>query len=208
MRPRTHRTNLYRLVSLCLLLAFVAPTASSYRLLYKEQLYRMYRRQFYNQPLNLNENIYWLEQTLRADFANPLNAIARIENERDWERYRYLFNMHVNLLLVDLYLAWANRYNRRNAYFFNYPWVDLNLESLEHAEDLFQYARIYWDEALVWSERAWQLRFVHLEEVQHWVDQNYRIETGDLDYNEIIDDHLERLYRVRQQFLDMGPETY
>ncbi|MFP4508966.1 MAG: hypothetical protein ACLFNQ_02440 [Spirochaetaceae bacterium] len=208
MRYQLPRNAISRLVLFVIVLCMAAPSASSYRLLYKEQLYGLYRRQFYNQPLNLNENIYWLEQTLRADFANPLNAIARIDDEEDWERYRYLFNMHVNLLLVDLYLAWANRYNRQNAYFFNYPWVDLNLESLEHAEDLFQYARIYWDEALVWSERAWQLRFVHLEEVQHWVDENYRIETGELDYNAIIDEHLERLYLVREEFLEMGPETY
>ncbi len=176
--------------------------------LYREQLYRMYRRQFYDRPLNLNENIFWLERALRADFANPQHAIARIETEREWERYRYLFTMHLNLKLVELYLAWANRYNKREAYFYNYPWVDLNLESLEKAEDLFHYALVYWDEAKVWSERAARMRFVELPRVQYWVDQSYRIETGDLDYEAIINQHLERLYRVREEFLDMDGFTY
>ncbi len=201
MRGRT-----LAIASLILLVA--ASPLFSQRMLYKEQLYRLYRRQFHDRPLNLNENIFWLERALRADFANPLNALARIESEREWERYRYLFNMHLNLRLTELYLAWANRFNKREAYFFNYPWVDLNLESLEKAEDLFQYALLYWDEALVWSERAWRLRQVDLEQVQYWVDRNYRIETGDLDYERIINEHLERLYRVRRDFLDMDAHTY
>ncbi len=197
-----------RAISVVCILLIAAGPVLGYRLLYREQLYQLYRRQFYDQPLNLSENIYWLERALRADFANPLNALATIETEEEWERYRYLFTMHLNLKLVELYLAWANRYNREVAYFYNAPWRDLNLESLEKAEDLFQYARVYWDEALVWSAEAWELRHVELQEVQHWMDENHRIETGQLDYDRIIDRHLERLYDVRQQFQEMGPDTY
>ncbi|MFW6368454.1 MAG: hypothetical protein ACOCZ9_01840 [Spirochaetota bacterium] len=196
------------LVAVIILLFGTAPPLFSYRLLYKEQLYELYHRQFYDPPLNLNENIYWLERAVRADFANPQHALARIETEEDWERYRYLFNMHLNLKLTELYLAWANRFNKEEAYFYNYPWTDLNLESLERAEDLFHYALLYWDEAKVWSQRAFEMRTVELERVQHWVDQSYRIETGDLDYERIINRHLERLYNVREDFMDMDADTY
>ncbi|MFW5994756.1 MAG: hypothetical protein ACOCRN_01500 [Spirochaetia bacterium] len=196
------------LVAVIILLFGAAPPLFSYRLLYKEQLYELYHRQFYDPPLNLNENIYWLERAVRADFANPQHALARIETEEDWERYRYLFNMHLNLKLTELYLAWANRFNKEEAYFYNYPWTDLNLESLERAEDLFHYALLYWDEAKVWSQRAFEMRTVELERVQHWVDQSYRIETGELDYERIINRHLERLYNVREDFMDMDADTY
>lgn len=195
-------------IVITILLLGVAVPGFSYRLLYKEQLYELYHRQFYDPPLNLNENIYWLERAVRADFANPQHALTRIENEDDWERYRYLFNMHLNLKLTELYLAWANRFNKQEAYFYNYPWTDLNLESLERAEDLFHYALLYWDEAKVWSQRAFEMRTVELEQVQDWVDQSYRIETGDLDYERIINRHLERLYNVREDFMDMDANTY
>mgnify|MGYP006296241325 CR=1 FL=1 len=189
------------------LLLSVGPV-HAYRILYAEQLYELYHRQFYEYPQNIAENIHWLERALRADFANPLNALAVIENRTDWERYRYLFRMHVNLLLVEQFLLWASKYNKREAFFYNYPFRRQNLESLETAEALFQAALPYWEEARRWSSRAWELSFVHIEEIQYWADQNHRIETGDLDYATIIAGHLADLEEVRSEFLAMDDSTY
>jgi hypothetical protein len=134
--------------------------------------------------------------------------LAAIEDETDWERYRYLFRMHLNLKLVELYLRWASQYNKQVAYFYNYPWKDENLESLKRAEHLMNQALYYWDEAQEWSSQAWELRQVHLEEVQYWADENYRIEQEELDYEAIIGRHLERLQEVRADFEAMDEETY
>lgn len=200
--------NVKRLVVLALLLFLAAHSLSAYRLIYKEQLYELYHVHFYQYPERIAENVKWLQMSLDADFANPLYALAEIENKTDWDRYRRLFMMHVNLKLVELHLRWASKYNKQAAYFYNAPWRDDNLESLERAESLFEVALSYWEEALRWSEEAWQLQFVHLEEIQNWADENHRIETGELDYEAIIGRHLQRLENVRAEFEAMDESTY
>ncbi|MDC7225021.1 MAG: hypothetical protein PQJ60_14830, partial [Spirochaetales bacterium] len=61
-----------------------------------------------------------------------------------------------------------------------------------------------------WSEKASEQKFawMFLEEIQYWEDENYRIQEGDLDYEEVIDRELSRIERVRQQFLAMDKDTY
>lgn len=181
---------------------------SAYRLIYREQLYELHHRQLYNYPIDIAENIHWLELALRADFANPLNALARIDNETEWAKYRDLFTMHLNLKLVELYLLWATGYYKFDAYFYNYPWRDQNLESLEKSELLLNYALVYWDQAQEYAQAAGGYRWLYLEEVQYWEDELYRIQDGQLDYGRIIQRHLDRLEEVRSEFEAMGPGTY
>ena len=198
------RTSLVLLIFLCVP---VVPS-SAYRLIYREQLYELYHRHFTMYPERIAENVYWLEQALRSDFANPLNALATIRNEREWEWYRELFSMHINLRLVDLYLLWGAQYMKFEAYFYNAPWQRQNLESLDRAEELFTYASVYWAEAQRWSQEAASFRFIHLEEIQYWEDEHDRLRTGDLDYGRIIDRHLDRVAEVRAAFTAMDASTY
>ena len=58
-------------------------------------------------------------------------------------------------------------------------------------------ATIYWNEARKWSEQAFRLRNVHLPEIQLWEDENFRIETEDLDYERTIQKQLDRLAEAR-----------
>lgn len=197
-----------RFIGILVLLLVTVGTASAYRLVYREQLYELYHRQFVQTPERIAENVYWLEQALRSDFANPLNALATIENDREWEWYRYLFTMHINLRLADLYLQWGAQYMKHTAYFYNAPWQSQNLESVERAEEFFRYARRYWDAAERWSQEAADIRFIHLEEIQYWEDEHHRIRTGDLDYEEIITGHLDRVAEVRAAFEQMDASTY
>ena len=181
--------------------------AHPYKVLYAEQFYRRYHLHYYQYPERTAENISYLERALRSDFANPLYALARIKDRHHWERYRYLFYMHVNLKLTELYLSWAGKYQKRTAFFYNAPWRNENLESLDRAEELFRYALGYWEEARAWSKKAHPLPY-HMEEIQYWEDENHRIETGDLDYEDIIGDHLSRVARVRAAFEAMDGNTY
>ena len=190
------------------LVLFLAQPGWSYRLIYKEQLYELFHVQFYQYPERIAENVKWLQMALDADFANPLYALAEIEDKTEWERYKRLFMMHVNLKLVELHLRWASKYNKQAAYFYNAPWRDDNLESLERAESLFNVALAYWKDAVAWSEEAWKLQTVHLEEIQKWADENHRIETGELDYEAIIARHQQRLEDVRAAFEAMDENTY
>lgn len=200
------RTRLPVLVGTLLLVA--AASAPGYRLIYKEQLYELNHQQLYRYPEEYAENIRWLELALEADFANPLYALATIETPREWEYYRALFWMHLNLHLVNQYLGWGSGYTKFEAYFFNAPWARDNLESLLRAESLFEIARYYWQEAQRWSDEASQFRWINLEEIQFWEDQSFRIQSGELNYGRIIDRHQARLEEVRAEFQAMGPETY
>jgi hypothetical protein len=151
------------------------------------------------------ENIYWLEKAIKADFANPLYAVALIENETQWEKYRYLFMMHLHLKLIEQYIYLGNKWNKRNAYFYNAPWRDQNLESLETAETCFRTALSYWNEAQAWAEKVQdrRFRFINLQKVQFWEDEAGRIEKKDLDYEKILTRELDLLQKVREKFQGM-----
>jgi len=195
------------LAAVALLVAGAAPQAAAYRALYAEQYYRLYHLHFYQYPDDTMENIFYLEQALQADFANPLYALARIDTPDQWSQYRTLFRMHVNLKLVELYLTLGVKYDKQVAYFYNAPWREQNLESLELAEQAYRVAVGYWEEARNWAFRLPRLYF-NLEEIQHWEDERARILGGDLDYGRIIDSHLQRLQRVRREFESMDQDTY
>jgi hypothetical protein len=189
------------------LLIFIAVSlpVNSYFVTYKEQYYRLFHIHYIQYPDDSMENIYWLEQAMKADFCNPLYALALIENETQWEKYRYLFNMHINIKIIEQYLYLGNKWNKRNAYFYNAPWRDQNLESLETAETCYRTALYYWDEALKWYEKAHERRFrwINLQKVQFWEDEVFRIEKGTLDYGKTIRRELELLQKVRERFQEM-----
>jgi hypothetical protein len=187
--------------------ALLCASGFAYKIQYAEQFYELYHLHFYQYPDDTMENIFYLEQALKADFANPLYALAKIKDPREWERYRNLFKMHVNLRLVQLYRTLASGWDKRVAYFFNAPWKKQNLESLDKAESIYKLALGFWDEAKKWSNEAKKLRY-HLEEIQYWEDESYRIETGELDYRQIINKELNRLAKVRKQFENMNESTY
>jgi hypothetical protein len=191
-------------------LGFNAPGLNAYYVQYKEQYYRLYHLHYIQYPDDTMENIYWLEQAVKADFANPLYALALIENETQWEKYRYLFNMHVNLKLIEQYLFLGNKWNKRRAYFYNAPWREQNLESLETAETCYRTALYYWREAQSWAEKALdgRFRFINLQKVQFWEDEAGRLETGELDYERIINRELALLRQVRERFQAMDENTY
>ncbi|MCL2190457.1 MAG: hypothetical protein FWB79_00525 [Treponema sp.] len=190
---------------LCLALFSAAVPADAYTVTFKEQFYRLFHMHLTRDPDNFIENIFWLERALAADFANPLHALALIETEIQWELYRYLFMMHLNVKMVEQYLFLGNMWNKRRAFFFNAPWRDQNLESLEIAEKTFRAAMYYWEAAQRWAAlaRDRRFRFVELPRVQFWVDSAYRIETGDLNYGRTIRRELANIQRVREQFRAM-----
>ena len=193
--------KVFKIISILILLSAALP-ANGYYVTYKEQYYRLFHVHHNQYPDDTMENIYWLEQAMKADFANPLYALALIENEVQWEKYRYLFNMHIYIKLIEQYMFLGNKWNKRNAYFYNAPWRDQNIESLEIAEGCFRTALYYWDEVLGWAEKANERRFrwIHLEGVQFWEDEAFRIENGTLNYRRTAERELASLQRVRERF--------
>jgi len=199
-----------RTLTMLTLAVLVSEVAPAWKIQYAEQFYELYHQHMYRYPEDGAENIWYLSMALRSPFANPLNALAVIENEIEWEKYRNLFVMHTYLKLVDEYLSMAAKYDKFNAYFFNYPWKSANLDSMRTAEQYYKLALECWELALSYSDvvREPRFRWIHLDEITFWEDEAYRIETGDLDYRDIIESHLARLDRTQREFENMDYETY
>jgi hypothetical protein len=191
---------------LCALLLVPLSGGNAYWAAYKEQFYRLYHVHYNQYPDDTIENIFYLEQALKANFANPLYALARIENEAQYEKYAYLFMMHLNLKMIEQYLYLANKYNKRNAYFYNAPWKEQNIRSLDQAEKCFNTALVYWTDALNWAQKARdrRFRFMRLERVEFWEDEAYRIiEAQTLNYGKTVERELALLGEVRRKFNEM-----
>lgn len=197
-----------RLALLFVLTTLLALELTGYPVYFKEQFYRLYHINYIQYPEDSIENIYWLEQARKADFCNPLYAMARIPDQKHWERYRYLFNMHIELKMIEQHLQLGAKYDKQVAYFYNAPWKQENLESLEIAETAYRTALAYWNTAKEWATKAQNIRWIYLPEVQFWDDESHRIVTGELNYERIINRELTRLQKVRTAFLAMDNSTY
>lgn len=196
---------------LILLFLFIASiNLYSYNVIYLEQFYKLYTQEFYNYPHDVNRNIYYLKAARMSPFCNPLYALAKINDETEWEKYRYLMYTHINLKLVDSFLMLANSLDKQVAYFYNAPWKEQNIDSLNQAEAYYNEAKTYWYEAVEWAEKVNEekFRFIHLDTTQYFEDESYLIMTGELDYEKIIDKHLKRLNKVRSDFEAMNERTY
>ena len=196
--------TLFKTACVLVLLAAAVPV-NSYVVTYKEQFYRLFHVHHIQYPSDSMENIYWLEKAINAPFANPLHALALIENEIQWEKYRYLFIMHINIKLIEQHIFLGNKYNKRSAFFYNAPFKDSILESLDIAETCYRAALYYWEEALTWAQKANERRFrwIDLPRVQFWQDEAFRIENGTLNYGRTIQRELQLLQTVREKFQQM-----
>jgi len=195
-------------IALAFLLLAALAGAAAYPVYYKEQYYRLYHQHYIQSPDDAIENIYWLEKASEADFCNPLYAFAKIEDKKQWERYRYLLDMDICLKLIQQHLTLGSKYDKRVAYFFNAPWKDQNLDSLNTAETCYKAALAYWPKAKELAKKAMDMRWTKLEGVDFMIDEAYRITEGELDYADIIGDELARVAKVRAEFEKMDGSTY
>jgi hypothetical protein len=181
------------------------PQADAYLVKYKEQYYKLFHIHYNQYPDDTFENIHWLELALKANFTNPLYALARIETEQQYEKYCYLFMMHLNIKMLEQYIYMAIKFNKRHAYFFNAPWKEENLKSLDIAEKYFEIAKYYWADAVSWAEKARDKRFHFMRlDIEFWEDEAYRIiELKTLDYGRTISRELAMLYSTREKFQAM-----
>ena len=136
------------------ILFFSLQPAFSYMVKYKEDYFRLFHVHYQQYPDDVIENIYWLEQAVKADFCNPLYASAKIETEKDWEKYRYIFMMHINLKLIEQHMRLGRTYDKQVAHFYDAPWRDAYIENLKKAKSCYEAGLYYWREAKLWAEKA------------------------------------------------------
>ena len=177
------------------LLSVSAGSLNAYMVKFKEDWYRLYHVHYQQYPDDCMENIYWLEQAVRADFANPLYAKAKITSEDQYEKYRYLFMMHLNLKLIEQHLRLGRIYDKKALYFYDAPWKDEYLANLKKTKACYEAGYYYWKEASLWAEKAniGKFRFLFIQELQNWEDERERIGTGELNYKTMLDRELKRV---------------
>ena len=92
--------KLFKICLFSFIFAFFLPQdLNAYMVKYKEDFYKLYHVHYQQYPDDCMENIYWLEKAVQADFCNPLYADVKITTEKEWEKYRYLFQIKI----LDLY---------------------------------------------------------------------------------------------------------
>ena len=197
-------------ISFFILLLFSQINTYSYMCKYKEDYYRLFHTHYAHNPDDYMENIYWLERAVKASFANPLYANAKIENEIQWEKYRYLFQMHLNLKLVEQHLRLGAVYDKKVAYFYDAPWKDEYLRNLENTKACYNTCYYYWKEAKAYAEKAniGKFKFLYISELQGWEDERERIFTGELDYEKTLDRELKRVEKVISDLVAMKSKNY
>lgn len=200
----------YKIISIFIVFFLFSSNLFSWVIMYKEEFYKLYHIHYSQDPDNVMENIYWLEKATKADFCNPQYALAKIETKKQWEKYRYLFNMHVNLKLVEQHLRLGRIYDKKVVYFYDAPWKDEYLNDLEKAKACYQSGLYYWKEALLWAEKANKKEFTFLiiNEIQNWEDEKTRIFSGKLNYEKTINRELSRVNKNIEEFIAMESKNY
>lgn len=205
------KTKTFSLLFIVVLLFLCTPqTVNSYMVKYKEDYYKLFHIHYQQYPDDVMENIYWLEQAIKADFCNPLYANCKIETEKEWEKYRYLFMMHINLKLIEQHMRLGRIYDHKVAYFYDAPWKDIYVENLKKTLSCYNAGLYYWQEAKLWAEKAntSSFRFLFLTDIQNWEDEKERISTGTLDYEKILTREITRVEKVMKDLNEMPSDKY
>ena len=203
--------KLFKICLFSFIFAFFLPQdLNAYMVKYKEDFYKLYHVHYQQYPDDCIENIYWLEKAVEADFCNPLYAMAKIETEKQWEKYRYLFQMHVNLKLIEQHLRLGRIYDKKCVYFYDAPWKDEYLNNLEKTLSCYEAGLYYWQEAKLWFEKAnaSSFNFLFITELQNWEDERERIKTGELNYEKMLNGEIERVKKAIDELLAMKSKSY
>ena len=186
-------------------LFFPLQRANAYMVKYKEDFYKLYHVHYQQYPDDCMENIYWLEKAVQADFCNPQFVDFKITNEKEWEKYRYLFQMHLNLKLIEQHLRLGRIYDKKCIYFYDAPWKDEYLHNMEKALSCYKAGLYYWQETKVWYEKADAPSFnwLFITDKQNWEDERERIKTGELNYEKMLNREIERLEKNIQELNQM-----
>ena len=196
-------------IFMLLFLTIFTQTSDAYIVNFKEEYYKLYHVHYQQYPDDCIENIYWLEKAAAADYCNPQFCGIHITSEKQWEKYRYLFQMHINLKLIEQHLRLGRVYDKKNIYFYDAPFKDEYLQNLQQTLDCYKTAVYYWQEAKLWCEKAnnSSFNFLYITERQYWEDERERISTGELDYEKILNREIKRVEKNIEELKSMD-KTY
>ncbi len=168
-----------------------------------EDFYELYGLPHHYKTAEVKESIYFLVQALTHRFRHPRHALCKIENERQYHKYRLLMFMQINLLIMRMYLRLGSLYDKRHLYFHDLDFADDLEISFLIARTYYREAITYWKHAQKYADEANEYRFeLDLPTIE---STRFEIVTGELDYDRIIQRHLykvEAKLGMTSDFLD------
>ncbi|UER67934.1 hypothetical protein LKV13_04065 [Borrelia sp. BU AG58] len=191
------------------LMFFTVSANASSKFFYAEQWYVILNTQMKNKPQNFKRNIFFLKNALKSPFGNPIYSLAKVETREEWEKYKLLFKMHVNLLLVKQYLHLGDLFDTRYVHFYKTPKKDGILENLNKATNFYKISVAYYEDALKLHKELKKYKSIKIQGdgITNWEEEHHRIETKKLDYHDIIKKELLRIEKTKN-FFKSRPNYY
>lgn len=183
-----------RIIFLILLLLFhISIFSRPSKMIFIEQIYRLYEKNLHLNHTNHKRNIFWLENSLKLPNIHPSQAIIITETWQEYVKYKILLRFHIHYLLTKEYVNWGWEYDKRDIVFYNMEWAEEIKKSLAIAKSRYLVAQHYWEETKKWSKLA-DSKNIHIgwEQIE---DLNWEIENDqyDYDYEIVISERLKNI---------------
>jgi hypothetical protein len=134
---------------------------------------------------------------LNCKFRHPSQALVTVDTEDEYLKYRKLMFMHINIMIMRNYLKIGIRYDKKSIKFHDVSFANEINESLDIARKIYQEAIPYWEEAKRYAEESGQIKLT--TKLSNIESERYRIITGDLDFNKIINAHISKVDKKQEQ---------
>ncbi len=121
---------------------------------YLEDYYELYSKRMYYGQDEILLNVYFLKKGLVSPFRHTSKALCLLTTPDEEKRYRLLLQMHLNLKIMQNYLLLGRLYDKRIIYFFNMPFKEDLIKSLNIAKYYYNLAKTYWPKVLSYADEA------------------------------------------------------
>lgn len=162
-----------------------------------EDYYLLFGMKLYYNENSLRKNIDMLKTALNTKFRHPSEALVPVDTEDEYLKYRKLMFMHINIMIMRNYLKIGSRYDKKNIKFYDATFAkDIN-DSLDIARKMYQEAVPYWEEAKKYAEESSRIKIT--TKLSNIESERYRIITGDLDFQKIINSHMTKVNKKQEK---------
>jgi len=175
----------------------------SRKLQFKEEFYKLYYLPSYYNKNDLKRNIVYLQIALKAAFDDPIRALIVPKTKQEYLKYKFLLKMHLNYLITKNYVMLGVRFDKFELRFYNKPYREDIIKSLDYARYYLETALIYWKQVLKYYNEVLNSSYKRRLDLSYMEDVVYRIKTKQLDYKEIINKELDRIKKKKEYYKNM-----